>query len=115
VTDPNKNDDVREWLGAYLDGELNAECQTWVENHLANCRQCQIELEDLRNLSNLLHADPLPVSLCSADQFLGQVIERLPEATDHSPDPVQPGMPSPTQIAQKLDLGGSKPGMPVES
>jgi anti-sigma factor RsiW len=69
MTNLIENDAVREWLGAYLDGELNAERRAWVQYHLARCAMCRHELEELRNLSSLLHADPLPVSQCSADQF----------------------------------------------
>jgi anti-sigma factor RsiW len=57
----NRQDPIREWLGAYLDGELNADRRAWVEDHLATCPACQAEMRSLRALSDLLHADPEPV------------------------------------------------------
>ncbi len=79
MSDPIENDLVREWLGAYLDGELNAERRAWVESHLAGCEGCRRELENLRSLSEWLHASPLPASERSAEAFLEQVLARLPE------------------------------------
>ena len=72
------NDYVKEWLGAYLDGELSADRRSWVEEHLADCLACQQELLELRALSALLHADPAPAPFLEPEAFSRQVLNRLP-------------------------------------
>jgi anti-sigma factor RsiW len=72
------NDYVKEWLGAYLDGELSADRRAWVDEHLATCQACQRELVGLRALSTLLHADPAPVPFLEAKAFSRQVVSLLP-------------------------------------
>ncbi|MDX9771136.1 MAG: zf-HC2 domain-containing protein [Tenuifilaceae bacterium] len=37
-------------LLSYLDGELNTEQQSRVEQHLASCEQCQVALENLKQI-----------------------------------------------------------------
>lgn len=71
------NDPVMEWLGAYLDGELTGPRLTWVESHLAGCLACQRELENMRALSSLLHADPEPVPAVDTRAFANQVVRGL--------------------------------------
>ncbi len=73
-----KMDIYREWLGAYADGELIAERRAWLEDHLAACPDCQQELRELRALSALLHADPLPAPSATPDVFSKRVIAHLP-------------------------------------
>ncbi len=87
------NDYVREWLGAYLDGELSADRRAWVEEHLASCQACQRELVELRALSTLLHADPVPTPFLDQEMFSRQVVSRLPKPA-----------PSPRQRALQLGL-----------
>jgi len=77
------NDYVKEWLGAYLDGELSADRRNWVEEHLETCPACQQELLELRALSGLLHADPAPAPFLVQKAFSRQVLKQLPR-------PVQP-------------------------
>jgi predicted anti-sigma-YlaC factor YlaD len=77
------NDYVKEWLGAYLDGELSADRRGWVEEHLATCPACQQELLQLRALTELLHADPAPAPFLEQEAFSRQVLKQLPR-------PVQP-------------------------
>jgi hypothetical protein len=72
LTDP-----VTEWLGPYLDGELSEARQAWVEAHLSICTACQAELEALRALSGLLHADPTPGASRSARAFAADVLRKL--------------------------------------
>ncbi len=72
------NDYVKEWLGAYLDGELSADRRAWVEDHLAGCPVCQRELTELRALAQLLHADPAPAPFLEPQAFSRQVLSRLP-------------------------------------
>jgi anti-sigma factor RsiW len=49
-----------EWLNAYHDGELKGHRLHQVEEHLASCETCQMELDSLQGLSKLLKSDPLP-------------------------------------------------------
>ena len=68
---------VKEWLNAYLDGELKNGRLHQVEAHLAECPECLAELESLEDLSNLLHEVPTP-EFISPDKFAAQVNLRLP-------------------------------------
>ncbi len=68
---------VKEWLNAYLDGELKNGRLHQVEAHLAECPECLAELESLENLSNLLHEVPTP-EFISPEKFAAQVNLRLP-------------------------------------
>lgn len=75
-------DPYQEWLGAYFDGELSGERRAWVEEHLAACATCQSELESLRLLSGLLHADDEQVPTGS-QKFAGEVARRLPQSSQN--------------------------------
>ena len=68
---------ITEWLNAYLDGELKNGKLHQVEKHLAECEECQAELESLKNLSSLLHEVPAP-EFISSERFASQVSLRLP-------------------------------------
>ncbi len=68
---------MKEWLSAYLDGELKGRRLQQVETHLAECPECQAELESLQSLSSLLHEVPVP-EFMSSERFASQVILRLP-------------------------------------
>jgi hypothetical protein len=68
---------VKEWLNAYLDGELKNGKLRQVEKHLAECEECRAELESLQNLSNLLHDSPMP-EFTSPERFAARVGLRLP-------------------------------------
>ena len=70
---------VLEWLNAYLDGELNSGQRLHVEGHLAECRDCQAELESLARLSSLLHEVPAP-EFTLPDRFAARVNLRLPHS-----------------------------------
>jgi len=69
---------VKEWLNAYLDGELKGRQLHQVEEHLAECEECQAEFESLQGLSFLLQEVPAPM-LVSHERFISQVNLRLPE------------------------------------
>ena len=69
---------VNQWLGAYLDGELNGAMQRKVEAHLATCRSCQTELEELNRLTKLLKAAAREKSLAPDARFSAQVTLKLP-------------------------------------
>jgi predicted anti-sigma-YlaC factor YlaD len=71
------SDHVSEWLNAYHDGELHGNRLHHVEEHLAECKLCQAELESLEGLSNLLHAVPTP-EFVPVGRFATQVNLRLP-------------------------------------
>ena len=68
---------MTEWLNAYLDGELKGGRLHQVEAHLAECRECQTELQSLQSLSSLLHEVPAP-EFTSSERFAAQVSLRLP-------------------------------------
>lgn len=70
---------VKEWLNAYLDGELKNGRLHHVEAHLAECPECMAEFESLQNLSSLLHEVPSP-EFTSPEKFAAQVNLRLPHA-----------------------------------
>lgn len=72
------NDTVKEWLGAYLDGELSGDRRAWVEEHLAGCAECQQELTELRELAGLLQTAPVPQILLNEQEYAAQVTRRLP-------------------------------------
>jgi anti-sigma factor RsiW len=69
---------VNQWLGAYLDGELNGEKQRMVKEHLARCQACQAELEELRRLSTLLKTAARENRLTPPARFAAQVALKLP-------------------------------------
>lgn len=68
---------MTEWLNAYLDGELKGRRLHLVEEHLSECRECQVELRSLQGLSSLLHEVPTP-EFTSSERFAAQVNLRLP-------------------------------------
>lgn len=69
---------VTEWLNAYLDGELRGHRLHQVEEHLAECKACQVELRSLQDLSGLLHKVPAP-EFTSPERFATQVNLLLPQ------------------------------------
>jgi anti-sigma factor RsiW len=71
-------DPVREWLGAYHDGELTAERRAWVEAHLNGCAACREDLAGLRALSSLLGSLPEPAMEREPEAFTAEVLRRLP-------------------------------------
>jgi len=48
---------VKDWLGAYLDGELQGNRLQAVEAHLQTCKACRDELQGLRGLAEMFHED----------------------------------------------------------
>lgn len=68
---------MTEWLDAYLDGELKGGRLHQMKAHLAECRECQAELQSLQSLSSLLHGAPTP-EFISTERFVAQVSLRLP-------------------------------------
>lgn len=91
---------VRNKLSTYLDGELARRDQIDVEAHLENCPACRQELEELRQLSQELHAAPLPEFTPALD-FKAQLMLQLPRRDESlqsgSINPVLPWM-APTLV-----------------
>lgn len=73
----NHNSHQLAWLGAYLDGEVNETLRGQIEAHLAACPDCRRELEELRQLSALLQASPVPLSPQSDADFARAVVTQM--------------------------------------
>jgi predicted anti-sigma-YlaC factor YlaD len=73
---------VTEWLGAYLDGELDGGRLRRVEAHLAQCPLCQGELDGLRALSAVLQESP---AMETPERFVARVGLRLPRHQERPP------------------------------
>src|SRR5215212_2709013 len=73
----NMSNHVTEWLNVYFDGELTGKRLFQVEEHLAECEACQVELESLEKLSGLLHKAPVP-EFTSSERFAAQISLRIP-------------------------------------
>ncbi len=71
------HDDMRTLLNAYLDGELHGTRLRAMETHLAACAACRNELRELRLVSNLLQADPVP-EFTPAERFVSQLTLSMP-------------------------------------
>lgn len=92
----------REWIAAYYDGELSGERLRRMEAHLAACPECRAELEALRALSAMLAESPAPQPRATPEQFVSQVMLRLPRtAPAASPAPLN-GWTQPLTLAWKL-------------
>jgi hypothetical protein len=72
---------MREKLAAYLDGELPERSQLEVQTHLETCQACRDELDELRRLSHLLHAVPLP-EFTPAGRFTSRLMLQLPRRAE---------------------------------
>ena len=71
------NGHVLDYLGAYLDGELNSHRRKSVEAHLKECAICRSEFEGLQQVSHLLQTAPAPEFL-PAEQFTARLALQLP-------------------------------------
>ena len=69
---------ITPWLNAYLDGELSAAQLRQVEKHLAECDECQAELEQMRSLSALLHETVPTDEFLSTERFVANLTLNLP-------------------------------------
>jgi hypothetical protein len=69
-------------LNAYLDGELHGRRLRELEAHLASCEDCQIELRELRLVSELLQADSAPEGT-PVERFVSQMTLSLPRRPQH--------------------------------
>jgi hypothetical protein len=71
-------DHVRQWLNAYLDGELRGARLHQVENHLTECDECLAELVGLQGLSTLLQNTGPAGEFISTDRFVSNLTLNLP-------------------------------------
>jgi hypothetical protein len=71
------HDEIRTLLNAYMDGELHGTRLQEMKLHLGSCESCRGDLEELRLVSNLLQAAPLP-DFMSADRFVSNLTLILP-------------------------------------
>lgn len=69
--------DMRTLLNAYLDGELHGSPLRSMEIHLATCADCRNELKELRLVSDLLRADPVP-EFTPSERFVSQLTLSMP-------------------------------------
>jgi anti-sigma factor RsiW len=71
------HEDMRTLLNAYLDGELHGTRLMEMKLHLASCESCRVELTELRLVSDLLQAAPVP-EFMPADRFASNLTLSLP-------------------------------------
>ncbi len=83
------HEDMRKLLNAYLDGELHGTRLEDMKLHLGSCEACRNELKDLRLVSDLLQAAPVP-EFIPAERFASNLAMRLPRRTFHDLPP-EPG------------------------
>jgi hypothetical protein len=65
---------VRNWLGPYLDDEVSADIRSAVETHVSVCQHCSHELESLRSVAEVLAQ---PDSVRVPHELWGSIEERL--------------------------------------
>jgi hypothetical protein len=65
-----------EWLGPYMDGELQPALAQQVGDHLAECDHCRQELASLEELSGLLRSTPTPAM--NTTKFRARLDTHLP-------------------------------------
>jgi len=84
---------VTQWLGAYHDGELRGARLRQVENHLAECAECQAELDEMLSLSTLLRETTPEGDFLSSERFAANLALILPR---------QPETPQPRSKAREV-------------
>jgi hypothetical protein len=80
----------------YYHAELKGRRLKQVEEHLHDCPECQLALQELRELSSLLHESPAAQNLTPSDVFVAQVGMRLPRK------PTSPGWQKGMQTSWRL-------------
>ncbi len=81
---------VKDWLGAYLDGELQGNRLQAVEAHLQTCKACRDELQGLRGLAEMFHEDKSNDIFMPAERFAANLTLQLPRFPEH-PQPRKNG------------------------
>jgi len=74
------HEDMRALLSAYLDGELHGTRLQEMKLHLDACEACRNELKELRLVSDLLQAAPVP-EVMPAKRFASNLMLSLPRRT----------------------------------
>jgi hypothetical protein len=74
------HEDMRQFLNTYLDGELHGIRLVEIQTHLASCASCRNELKELRRVSDLLHAAPVP-EFRPVERFVSNLTLCLPRRT----------------------------------
>lgn len=69
----------RHSMNAYVDGELDAPRVRLLEEHLAGCNECRLELDNLQKLKGLLHEQLADVPAESAAPLWPGVRSRIEE------------------------------------
>lgn len=75
---------ITQWMGAYHDGELRGAHLRQVEEHLAECANCQAELDEMRSLSTLLKETAPGGDFLSSERFAANLALRLPRQPETS-------------------------------
>jgi anti-sigma factor RsiW len=80
------HDELRTLLNATLDGELHGWRMKEMETHLVSCETCRNELEELRQISDLIRTDLAPKFL-PVDRFVSQLTLKLPRHPERDLNP----------------------------
>lgn len=73
-----KHQKIKELISAYIDGELGEEEKKQLEEHLSGCEECRNELEEMRNLEEVLNKmKPKKPSKEIWDMYWSSVYNRL--------------------------------------
>ncbi len=75
---------VTQWMSAYHDGELRGARLRQVENHLAECAECQAELDEMLSLSALLRETAPEGDFLSSERFAANLALNLPRQPEIS-------------------------------
>lgn len=75
---------ITQWLDAYHDGELRGARLRQVESHLAECAECQSELEGMQGLSALLHETAPTGDFLSTERFVANLTLNLPRQPERA-------------------------------
>lgn len=76
---------ITQWLGAYHDGELRGARLRQVEEHLAECADCQAELNGMRSLSMLLKGTAPEGDFLPSERFAANLALHLPRQPESLP------------------------------
>lgn len=73
------HEQIRERLGDWLDGELDAAASSETEAHVAACGSCRGEAARLRSLGRVLFRAAVPADPRSTEAFVARVMARVEE------------------------------------
>ncbi|RPH57429.1 MAG: hypothetical protein EHM81_11600 [Chloroflexi bacterium] len=75
---------ITQWLGAYHDGELRGLRLRQVEQHLAECAECQVGLDEIQGLSALLHDAAPAGDFLPTERFVANLTLSLPRQPERT-------------------------------